>query len=183
MISREIDSAETKAKIKEINNYFNNWLKERGFDCQCLFDTDFSFDYNNDVIYYAFAVPNSHDEMFLKLCQEIAPEIEQCDNFILSFFHELGHYVCQNNYTDEDWEEYDDILEEINSKEDFIEEDILNYYTCGIEISATCWACEYIVSHEEDISEWWNNTKNLIYEFMVLFGYEDDDFVKHLKDE
>ena len=50
-ILKEVNAFEAKAKIKEINTYLNNWLKERGFDCQCLFDTDFSFDYNNDVIY------------------------------------------------------------------------------------------------------------------------------------
>lgn len=164
-----------KKCIKKITRYLNNWLKENDFECLALYDLDFSFDCINDVIYYSFVVTGHHDELFLKICQEYKPEIGNCDNFILSFFHELGHFETQHLFTEKEWEDYDKLIDSLGNKKDFTDEDYLKYYKHPIEMEATMWACDYIVSNSDKVEKWWKDVKLLINEFYEHVGYENEE--------
>lgn len=161
-------------EIKDINNYLNNWLKENDFECCALFDVDFSFDCTNDIIYYSLIVPGDHDELFLKVCQEYKPEIGNCDNFILSFFHELGHYMTQDIFSEKEWEDYYSYFAPDNDSDDSY---YLRYYKSPIEYEATMWACDYIVSNSDKVSEWWRGLQPLILDF-----YKENDITYDYKD-
>ena len=154
--------------VDEINKYLNKWLKSHNFDCTVCFDTDFSYDCINNIIHYAFVIPGNHDKLFLKLCQECRDEIGNCDNFILSFFHELGHNETQHLFSDEEWDKYDELCDIISGKEDFTEDDYINYYKYPIELEATKWACDYIVDHSRIVKNWWDKLQPLIMKFIEL---------------
>ena len=125
--------------IKPINNYLNNWLKENNFDCTVQFDADFSFDCLNDILHYTFVVLQDHDRLFLEVCREICPEIEESDNFILSFFHELGHFETQHLFSDEEWDTYDELCDIMSNMDELTDKNYLDYYHYPIEIEATKW--------------------------------------------
>ena len=157
--------------VDKINNYLNKWLRKNGFRCSVQMDNDFSFDIVNDVIHYSIIIPSSHNELFLKVCQECREEIVECDNFILSFFHELGHYETKDLFDDE-WDEYDRSCEQLESKEEYTDEDYLNYYKYPLEIEATQWGCDYIVEHRRKVNNWWNGLSALIEEFVEVNNIE-----------
>lgn len=162
--------------VDKINSYLNNWLKKNNFNCTVQMDTDFSFDTVNNVIHYSILVPTEHDELFLKVCQECNEEIGNCDNFILSFFHELGHCETQGYFDDDEWDNYEEDCDKLESNKEYSEEDYLNYYHYPIEIEATQWGCDYIIQHKRKIKNWWGKVSNLIQEFVEINNIEKDDY-------
>ena len=160
--------------VKKINNYLNNWLKKNGFDCTAQMDSNFNFDLINDVIHYSLVIPTDHDELFLQVCQECREEIENVDNFILSFFHELGHFQTKDMFEDDEWDTYNDLCEDMVDDNKYEDEDYLAYYHYPIELEATQWGCDYVVEHSRKVKNWWAGLKPLIEEFMKVNEIEDE---------
>ena len=158
--------------VDRINKFLNNWLQDNGFECTVQLDTDFHYDIINDVIHYSLVVPMSHDELFLSVCQECRPEIGDCDNFIVSFFHELGHFNTYHLFDDKEIDLYDSICESIYREEALTDEEYDTYYHCDVELEATQWGCDYIVEHSDEIEEWWKTLKQLILDFYEINNIE-----------
>lgn len=162
-------------ELKPINDFLNSWLKKNHFDCSVEFDTDFSFDCMNDIIHYSIVVVQEHDKLFLEVCKKVCPEIIESDNFILSFFHELGHYMTQDEFSEKEWEKYDKFCDKISSIESPTQKDYFRYYNHKIEIAATEWGCNYIVNHSRKVKNWWSKLKPLILNFIEENNIEVDE--------
>lgn len=159
--------------IKPINNYLNKWLKAHDFECTAELDTDFSFDGVRNVIYYSFVVPESHDVHFIDVCRECREEIGDVDTFILSFFHELGHYETEGMFEEKEWKHYDKLCRKLRSKGDLTLKDCNKYWHDPIEYEATMWACDYIIDNFEEVKKWWSELQPLIMNFMKLNKIEN----------
>lgn len=139
--------------------WLTKWLHEHGFPLvKARVAADFQYDNDEQTIYFALAVTDEQDWKFLKFCQEVCGFPYECDNFILSFFHELGHYVTWYEWDEEEWDDYEAakmILLSLNAN-------IEDYFDLPIERFATDWGCTYIREHEAEINEWWRMVHKLI---------------------
>lgn len=165
-------------KIKEINRYLNEWLSEQEFDCTVEFDSDFSYDMTNEIIHYSFVVCNLHDKLFAEVCKNCNSAIENVDNFILSFFHELGHHNTIYIFSAEEWDKYDNQKLKLEEKlkdnlDEQTERKLYNkYYTNPIELEATQWGCDYIVSHSDEVKKFFEGFQKLYKEFLVENNFD-----------
>lgn len=159
--------------IKEINGFLNNWLKDNDFDLIVKYSNDFYFDEINDIVSYTFTVPGKHDEYFIEFCKNITPEIVNCDNFILSFFHEIGHYETQDLFTEKEWEEYIKAVNKLNRRIIHSKKEYFKYFNLKIEFEASYWACNYIVENKDKIKKFWEELQPLILSFYILNNVEN----------
>lgn len=116
----------------------NKWLKDNDFDVSVVEDTEFYVDLTLNEIHFA-VTPTPLDNEFRKFCCEMFPQMENVDIFTLSFFHELGHIMTENEWTDNEWKKYEKFTDK-----DF---DFANYFCNPIEYRATEWGCEYIAEN------------------------------------
>ena len=140
---------------KKLNQYLHNWFKTF---------CDFDYTYVDDRIHYAFVVPDIHDKMFFDVCKEIEPKLESCDNFLLSLFHEVGHYMTQEDFDDSVWEDYD-------AKSDW-GNDYNGYYHHPIEYEATKAGIELMLSKRSEIPELLSNIQLYEKEILNELGYK-----------
>lgn len=152
---------------KEINEYLENWLHNNDFDCSVRMGTDFSFWTDEDVIQYALVITDHHMNLFEKVVEELGINYI-CDNFILSFFHELGHFETI-------WEIDDDVYEEsqrrklnLESRSVYTDADYVEYYHLPEEIVATEWAVNYINNNPNKIAEFWGGLQPLLLTFYTV---------------
>ena len=151
----------------DIDIFLTSWLERHGFDAEADYGLDFCVDLDSNVITYTFVVPSAHDEKFFELCHQICPDIIACDNFILSFFHEIGHIETEADFDEKDWEKYWRDCEKYTA-----DDGIMAYYTNPIELAATTWACEYIINHVEEVKEFRDGYVKLATKFFKENGIE-----------
>ena len=160
---RVIRESNIKAE-KELNQFLHNWfLSNCDFDLDFELGTDFDYTYVDDKIHYAFVIPDAHDKMFFEVCKEIAPELEQCDNFLLSLFHEVGHYITQEDFDDDVWDDYD-------AKSDW-GNDYNGYYHHPIEYEATRAGIELLMDNADKIPEMLRTIQKYEKEILTELGY------------
>ena len=160
---RVIRESNIKAE-KELNQFLHNWfLSNCDFDLDFELGTDFDYTYVDDKIHYAFVIPDAHDKMFFDVCKEIAPELEQCDNFLLSLFHEVGHYITQEDFDDDVWDDYD-------AKSDW-GNDYNGYYHHPIEYEATRAGIELLMDNADKIPEMLKTIQKYEKEILTELGY------------
>lgn len=162
--------------IQPINKYLNTWLKMNGFKCRVEFDSEFSYDFENQIIHYSVTVPKEHDEYYFKLIQFYQPDLVECDNFILSFFHELGHYKTEKQFSETEWQAYQEFVDKIeNSNKESCAWEFYKYYMHPIEIAATEWGANYIINNPKKIRRFIKRLNPLIINFIDENEIELDD--------
>ena len=153
---------------KELNQFLHNWfIFNCDFDLDFELGTDFDYNYVEDLIHYAFVIPDAHDKMFFNICKEIAPELESCDNFLLSLFHEVGHYITREDFDDKIWDDYD-------AKADW-GNDYNGYYHHPIEYEATRAGIELLMTKADKIPEMLRTIQEYEREILDEFGYTELD--------
>ena len=146
--------------IKEIDTYLTEWLTAHDFDAIATLGTDFMCDLESNTINYALVISEEHDKLFLGVCKECREEIVACPNFILSFFHELGHIETEDMWDDDEWDYYfENVAEGL---------DPLTYYHSPIEYEATKWGCDYICDHTNIIQQLIEGLSPLVNNFYKL---------------
>lgn len=149
---------------KKLNNYLHSWFATNcDFDLDFKLGTDFEYEFVSDTIYYAFVIPENHDKLFLDVCREIAPDLETCDNFLLSLFHEVGHYITQEDFEDDEWDNYNET--EYGT-------DYQGYYHDPIEYEATRAGIELMMEHKDKIPEMLRNIQKYEMEILTELGYD-----------
>lgn len=146
--------------IKKLDNYLTNWLQAHDFDLVATMGADFEYIDAENTIHYALVVPCDHDVEFFELVHKAYPDIEACDNFVLSFFHELGHYNTFDQWSAREWVKYTAFLRSMPSCK--------NYYLYPIEWEATAWGCEYILDHVDEIQDFINGYMPIIKQIAQL---------------
>lgn len=150
--------------IEKMNKFFTNWLNEHDFDLVAEFSNDFSIDLSSNILYYSCLIPNDLDKIFFEEIQKDFPEFVNCDIFTLSFFHEIGHFETEWMWNDREWKKYHKFIETEKGKIP------VNYFRHPVEWEATKWGCEYILDNREEIVNFINGARTVIYEF-----YEENE--------
>ena len=135
--------------ISELDKIINDFLLDNNFDCSAKFGSDFAYWYKNSEIEYSLLVSERLDNMFKEFAESIGLKIN-CGNFLLSFFHELGHHNTLDFLDDDLYKESQLIKSNLNSE---IDEDCKKYFELYDEIEATKWAIGYINNNEEKIKK------------------------------
>lgn len=156
--------------ITTLEWWLTKWLNEHDFPIvKARVATDFQYEDRTKTIYFALVSDSSLEANFLKFVQDTLSFPYDCDGFILSFFHELGHYMTFENWTETDWINY--YLEKmcINLSSPCRNEE---YWSLPIEHCATKWGCNYIVDNSNEIENFWRITKKLLMNIYKLNNME-----------
>lgn len=146
-------------KTRKLSVYLSRWCKKNGFDCNVRYGSDFEILLSNNTIHYALLIPDSHDRLFAKVFENEGL-LYTCDNFILSFFHELGHYMTEDEWTEKQSLAFMEEKEKLND-DDF---GCWKYYHIADEIRATQWAVDFINDNPTLIADFWADVQERIME-------------------
>lgn len=148
-----------------VTRKLQKWLNDNGYeDIAVIEDNDWYYDHGKTIISYSLEPDMMVDKTFTDFCRECGLVIE-VSPFILSFFHELGHYETIDIVTDEEYENAFFCKTALNMKENHTEEDYFAYYNLEMEYFATRWAVSYINEHQEEV-------KYLDGEYALLSNFE-----------
>jgi len=149
--------------VTEINNYLTEWFTNHGFEVEAEMGDEFAVNLNDNTLFWAPYYNEDNAEIYLEEVQKDFPDLE-CNDVIFGFFHEIGHVETEDLWTAKEWEEYDEFVS--------LCENIRDYFRHPIEWAATKWACEYILEHEEEIEQFWQDLVKLIKNFYDLNDVE-----------
>lgn len=137
---------EIKMAASPITKIINEFLEP--FECEAKVGLDFAFYSESNTITYSLVLVDRFAQSFENYCKSLFPDV-QANIFIWSLLHEVGHRETEDDFDDEEWEEYMEVIgSELSEQE---------YYSLPIEHAATVWAGEYIQSHEKEITRLWED--------------------------
>lgn len=140
-------------KTKKIDESIYNFLDKFGYSPDVMLDTDFGYYPNEKLITYAFVISEKHDKWFAEYLRDVKHfQYWDSEMWLISFFHELGHYNTINNFSNKELKEYYQQKEVSADDKDAY----FNYFALPIEDAATQWAIDFINTHDIEIEEWWN---------------------------
>lgn len=150
--------------------WLTKWLAAAGFpNVQVRVGGDFSYFPADNSIMVSLGVTEHHD-LFLKFIQDTFKFPFTCDDFIISFFHELGHVNTWNCFDEEERKHYyADKMYLACFEEDWA---TLEYFRLLPEFYASEWAVNYIVQHQDTIEEFWRICKKILMNIYKINGVE-----------
>ena len=150
--------------FKQINAILNKFLEP--FECKAYKDEDFAYYYASNCITYTLVCSEIDNRCFMEKIHKIAPGLN-CDIFLASFFHELGHHMTIEEIDDEDLE-YSEIMKKYINEWDFTREEANRFYMdLPDEDAATRWGCQYMIEHQEEVTQLWSELKPAIMHFYM----------------
>lgn len=134
-----------------VTSRLHTWLVKNEYeDITVVENNDWYYDHGKTIISYSLVPDSKVEKTFVGFCRECGLTVE-VSPFILSFFHELGHYETIDIVTDEEYENSFFCKTALNMKEHHTEQDYYAYYNLEMEYLATKWAVNYINEHREEI--------------------------------
>ena len=158
--------------IKRVNRIINEFTAQFGIVAK--FDTEFEAFCDDMTVGYTLLHTGRDDNDFIEHAQERYPEI-QADIFLWAFFHEIGHCMTENMWTEEErdyfWKQKDVMLEPA------LDRNYINtwYYACPDEFFATRWAGEYMMNHPKKVAKFWNELQPAIMRFYRKNGLIEEN--------
>ena len=140
--------------------WITKWLHEHGFeDVSARVNPDFEYDFETSSIGFPLALSANVEGWFYNFIIANFDFPYNCDPFITSFFHELGHDQIYMDFSEEEFEEYEkdkeDCAIEVDDDDETREKKNTSYFSLPFEYAATAWGVEYIKTHEDDVAEFW----------------------------
>ncbi len=158
--------------VNEINTILNEFLEE--FEVCADIGSDFSYWYHKNKIEYALFTSEQSNQYFMQNFKRLAPDIE-CDIFLASFLHELGHHETIDTISEMDEIYCLDVKEKLNQsfqneKLTTTEREELHetYFLLQDEYEATMWAINYIRNNIEILRSFWTKLQPAIFKFYEL---------------
>lgn len=151
--------------IEEINTILNRFLEP--FDCVAEAGEDFCYWSAKSCINYAFVVAQDKDEWFKEFAHSLNSKVN-CDIFLLSFFHELGHHETIDDLDEDVIYDCWNIKGILNRKKETTKEDNFAYFNLPDERAATEWGLQYMEEHEAEVAELWRQLQPAIVNFYRL---------------
>lgn len=162
---------ETFKGVNKITKIINDFLKP--FDATAAMGSDFSYWYYDNKIQYTLVMPENSKDYFIENFHRLAPDIN-CDAFLISILHELGHHETLDLIDDKEYELCCDIKYELQEKIDgeVTEEEEAEihqqYFNLPDEREATTWAINYIREHTEEVEKFWKKLSKAIMRFYKI---------------
>lgn len=140
--------------------YLTKSLHDWGFtDLKAQAAADFMYDNDTKTIYFPLVMAIDHNEEFQKWAEaNCGWQYATADPFILSFFHEVGHYVTWPLWGEEAWDSYYEAKDYINNYGLAVED----YFELPQEETATQYAVNFVHGHMYDCIEWWYWVKKIL---------------------
>ena len=152
--------------LKRVNSIINEFLNQFGLTAQL--EPEFSYWRDDFHIGYSLAVVNAADKYFLPFCEHIDNRVK-ADIFLVSLMHEVGHHFTQFSFSDETWEQNNEVKEHISvvlgkcpnkaAKWNNV------YFNLETEKAATAWGLNYLATHSEEVAEFWAELQPAIMRF------------------
>ena len=158
-----------KLNTRGMDKVLNNFLTDIGFSAiKVRFDTDFAYEYDNDIICYTIIVSERMDRLFYNNMLKRGLGID-CGVFVASFLHEVGHVATLPTIDEEEMDYILDTKENINPDSD---DDVELYFNLKDEYLATEWAINYINTHIEEIKKLISDFQNEMRKFCKKYEIE-----------
>ena len=132
----------------KLERVLNKFLKKQGFDCVARKDDYFFYEYSKSTICFTVKSDERMDRLFREFAVRLGLAIE-CGDFLLAFFHELGHHETMDLLEEEDYIFSQDVKGTLTASD----KDCEIYFNLPDEIEATLWAINYINANEEIIKK------------------------------
>lgn len=150
------------------------------FGCTAEFGSDFSYYYDLDKVQFSLLMGDVDDRTFMEFVEKNFPGVN-CNIFIWSLLHEVGHHMTKDLWTDEEQEQFDedkDHLRNLSECEEFLDEEnwagiCHMYYEILDERVATAWAADYIYFHEKELKEFWRSWLEVLWDFCVANDFDE----------
>lgn len=160
--------------INELDKVLNEFVNP--FGTYVEFGSEFIYWVEEEKIEYSLIMPEQGRDYFMENFRVLAPDI-QCDPFLASFMHELGHHMTNDLFDDDDeaafiYDTRQYLAKALNDKTDSEEELYKLYFNLPDEMAATYWAIAYMREHSKKVAEFWDKVQNTIMNFYKLNGIE-----------
>lgn len=152
-----------------IDNVLNRFLADNDFECTAEMGTDFAYYWKEEIITYSLVVSERMDNLFLDFARKNGLKID-CGIFLLSFFHELGHYETMDELTDAEETRCERVKAKLDSNKDI---DCYKYFSLLDEWLATSWAIDYINNNIDTIKQLAIDIQQAIHTFTNTYSLED----------
>lgn len=144
--------------IKELNAVINDFLSE--FNVTARLSTDFAYWCDSHIIDYSIVLGETSTRRFMRNFSHLAPDIE-CDAFLASLFHELGHHLTIDLLDNSElafcFDVKRDIDEEMSEAPEWRQEQLYQmYFDLPDEYAATMWAIDYMHNNVKKVADFWN---------------------------
>lgn len=134
-----------------MTQHLQKWCQQNGYDdITIVCDTEWYYDHGKTEIAYTMGHDPMIESTFNEYCKRCGL-LDDFDPFILSFFHELGHYETFDIVEDDEYENDYFCKVALDMKETRSREDYFAYYDLNMEWIATAWAVKYIQLHIDDV--------------------------------
>lgn len=144
---------------EKINKILNKFLEP--FECEVCKDEDFAYYYTSNYITYTLVCSEIDNRCFMEKVHKIAPNLN-CDIFLASFFHELGHHMTIEDLDEEELT-YSEIMKKYINEWDFTREEANRFYmVLSDEDAATRWGCQYMIEHSAEVTKLWEELQPTI---------------------
>ena len=149
----------TSAITKELNN----WLEKNEFKVRVRGDADdFCWYGCSNTIEYSVRAADKHLRLWSQLLDSLGLNAE-IDPFYSSFLHEVGHSITYYDFTEEEVEEYYEVLKKLIDSED----GVWTYFNLPLEIAATKWMINYINTHFDAIRDLVDAVRPLLVNYLT----------------
>ena len=129
------------------------WLRNQGFDCNVVFDADFGYNWKENVLHVGTLAYPTVGRWFEQFLYEYGLEWFGIIDPVLALIHELGHYVTNKLFCEEEicsfqvikWIGQDDRMDEQAA--------MFRYWEITDEFEANMWAVDFINWNIEAVKE------------------------------
>ena len=154
----------------EITIFLDKWLEEHNFDLTTRFELEFGFYRDINIIAYSLLTTERTDRLFTEYANSLG-HTYNTGIFVLSFLHEVGHYMTDDEVSDEEYNFCELCKNMMNNRcpdGNFSDTDIKYYFNLSIERRATQWAVDYINGHLYEVLKIRNFVKNIVDDITVV---------------
>lgn len=129
------------------------WLENQGFDCDVVFEADFGYNWKENVLHVGTLAYPTVGRWFEQFLYEYGLEWFGIIDPVLALIHELGHYVTNKLFCEEEicsfqvikWIGQDDRMDEQAA--------MFRYWEITDEFEANMWAVDFINWNIEAVKE------------------------------
>lgn len=152
--------------MKNILNIVNKFLN-KNFKITAYWNTEFEARINSREIGITIAPLAEDTQFFVNDAIARYPQIN-ADPFLWLLFHEVGHIMTEDMWTEEELKYF------VNQKESlsYTEDDQMRndwYHAVPDEFMATRWAANYMIKNQKKVAKFWNELG-----YVIIKLYEDN---------
>ncbi len=155
-------------KTNEIDETLHNFFEQFGLDIDFCLDCDFNYYIYEQKIGYAFVVSEKHDQWYREYVASLDSAVANSDIFLLSLFHEVGHHMTIDDFSD--WELKRYFNRKKVSKDN--KQAYFRYFNSKIEKVATLWAIDFMNDNSAEIAKMWEELQQKIFKFYSECGLQ-----------